>query len=576
MKYFSLYFVFMVSCIVTVGNAQTENSKLEELTKEFLAGYFKSSPITATQMGVHTYDSLMDDISPLAQEIEAKRLLSFKERFKAINPQNLSENHSIDYRMLQEQIDEELFELNELKEYYWDPLKYTADIGNAIASLIYQDFAPLDERMHNTASRLRRIPQYLDHARALLKNPAKLNVETAVSQNKGNISMINGDVLTISAGANPDLQAGVKSASGVAVAALTEFGNWLEKDVKPAAKRDTRIGKTMFTKKLGHALKSNLSADEIVKRAEKEMKRAHDEMYTLAAPLYKTYFNEDPTGKNKLTVIKKTLDKIVLDHPKKRDVMDSVKAIIPQLERFITDHDLLTLDSTQPLVIRETPEYERGISIASLESPGPLEKNMKSFYNVTPIPGEWTDQQVESYLREYNTWSLIDLSMHEGVPGHYVQLYYSNRNPSVVRSIFGNGSMIEGWAVYAERMMTDEGYNNNDPRMKLINLKWYIRVVINAILDNKIHAGKMTEKEAMNLMMKEGFQEEREAAGKWIRANLTSAQLSTYFVGFQEIWDLRDAYKKKLGDKYSLKEFNEAFLSYGSPPVKYIREMMLR
>jgi uncharacterized protein (DUF885 family) len=213
--------------------------------------------------------------------------------------------------------------------------------------------------------------------------------------------------------------------------------------------------------------------------------------------------------------------------------------------------------------------------VASLESPGPLEKNMKSFYNVTPIPEDWTAEQVESYLREYNNWSLRDLSIHEGIPGHYVQLYYSNRSPSIIRGVYQSGSMIEGWAVYAERMMIEQGYMNNDPKMKLINLKWYIRAVLNAVIDQKIHSYGMTEKEMMDLLTKEGFQEEREAAGKWRRANLSSAQLSTYFVGFQEIWDLREAYKKKMGDKFSLKNFHETFMSFGSPSVKYIREMML-
>ena len=569
------FILIVVACFFAVMvQAQTEKSKLEELTKEFLSGYFKASPITATQTGVHTYDSLIDDISPLAQEVEGKRLNSFKERFKSIDVSKLSKNASIDYRMIRENIDEMLFSTNELKEYEWNPMRYTADIGNAIASLIYQDFAPLDERMHNTAGRLHRIPLYLEQAKGLLKNPPKLYVETAISQNDGNISMIKEDVIKAASGTSSERQAEVKAGADEAIASLQAFGKWLDTDVKPTANRDTRIGKTLFEKKLTHALKAGLTPSEVLNRAMAEKIRVHEEMYKLAAPLYKQYFNVEP-GSDKLLVIRKVLDKIVLDHPKKEDVMDSIKSIIPQLEQFITDHNILTLDPTQPLVIRETPEYERGFAVASLESPGPLEKNMKSFYNVTPIPNDWTEQQVESYLREYNHWSLIDLSMHEGVPGHYVQLYYSNRNPSIVRSVFGSGSMIEGWAVYAERMMTDEGFANNDPRMKLINMKWYIRVVINAIIDHEIHAGTMTEGQAMDLMTKEGFQEEREAAGKWKRANLSSAQLSTYFVGFSEIWDLREAYKKKMGDKYSLKDFNETFLSYGSPPVKYIREMML-
>lgn len=564
-------------CLLSfTGSAQTEKSKLEALTKEFLSGYFKASPITATQTGVHLYDSLIDDISPLAQEVEAKRLNSFKNRLKDIDPAKLSQNASIDYRMLVENIDERIFDLTELKEYGWNPMNYTTDIGNAIASLIYQEFAPVDVRMKDAASRLRRIPHYCEQARGILHNPPLMHTETAISQNEGNIRMIAIDMMAAAKETSPALQEEVKKASDSAIAALKDFGAWLEHDVKPTATRSARLGKALFEKKLRFALKSDLTPGELLKRTEKEESRVHGEMYRTALPLYKKYFHDNPAKHGKLDIIRKVLGKVVLEHPAKEALMDTVKSIIAGLQQFVTTANIVTLDSTQPLAIRETPEYERGISVASLESPGPLEKNMKSFYNVTPIPDDWTPEQVESYLREYNNWSLRDLSMHEGIPGHYVQLYYSNRNPSVVRSVFGSGPMIEGWAVYAERMTTDAGYMDNDPRMRLIMLKWYLRAVINAILDQKIHAGTMTERQAMALMMKDGFQEEREAAGKWKRANLTSTQLSTYFVGFQEIWDLREAYRKKMGDKFNLKEFNEMFLSFGSAPVKYIREVMLK
>lgn len=567
--------IVLLAAARLIASAQSDDEKFDKLTTDFFKGYFLANPIVATQTGVHDYDNLIDDLSPTAIELEVKRLTLFKQKLADINATSLSKDKNIDYRILDENIDESLFNLGELKSAEWNPMDYTGAIGNSIASLIYQEFAPLDQRLKNAVERAKQVPKFLEQAKANLKNAPKIHVETAIRQNQGNIGLFKDELPAAAKNASPQLQNDIQSASATAIAALEDFGKWLEKDLLPHATKDTRLGKEIFTKKLLHALKSSLTPDQVLQRAEAEKNRVHDEMYTLAAPLYKEYYGEDAAGKDKLVVIKNVFNKIVLDHPKKEELMDVIKKIIPDLQQFITQHDLLTLDPTQPLVIRETPEYERGVAVASLEAPGPLEKNLKSFYNVTPVPAEWTPEQVESYLREYNTYSLKDLSIHEGVPGHYVQLYYSNRYPSIVRSVFGSGPMIEGWAVYAERMMVEQGYMNNDPKMKLINLKWYIRAVLNAIIDQKIHAYGMTEKEMMDLLTKEGFQEEREAAGKWRRANLTSAQLSTYFVGFQEIWDLREAYKKKMGDQYSLKKFNETFMSYGSPSVKYIREMML-
>jgi len=573
----SLFFFTVVGILLCTNRTytQTGDEAFDKLSQEFLRGYFVANPIAATQIGVHDYDSLMDDVSPTATEMEVTRLRLFQQELSAIDAKSLTKQKSIDYRMLNENIDESLFQYMELKDYEWNPLLYTGTIGNAIASLIYQEFAPLEQRLTNAIARTRLVPKFIEQAKANLRNSSKLHVETAIRQNKGNISIFQDELPNAAKTASPSIQSEIKDASAKAIAALTDFGTWLEKDLLPRATKDTRIGKELFNKKLTHGLKSGLTPEQVLQRAESEKTRVQGEMYALAAPLYKEYYGEDAAGKDNLAVIKKVLDKIVIDHPRKDALMNTIKKIIPDLQQFIIEKDLLTLDPTQPLVIRETPEYERGVSVASLESPGPLEKNLKSFYNVMPIPDDWTPEQAESFLREYNNWSLQDLSMHEGVPGHYVQLYYSNRYPSVIRSIFSSGAMVEGWAVYAERMMTDEGFAHNDPRMKLINRKWYIRVVINAIIDQKIHAGDMTEQQAMDLMTREGFQEEREASGKWRRANLTSAQLSTYFVGFQEIWDLREAYRQKMGDKFSLKEFHEKFLSFGSPSVKYIRELML-
>jgi uncharacterized protein (DUF885 family) len=228
-----------------------------------------------------------------------------------------------------------------------------------------------------------------------------------------------------------------------------------------------------------------------------------------------------------------------------------------------------------PLEIKIMPEFQRGVAVAYCDSPGPLDKGQKTFYVVAPLPDDWTEQQVESFLREYNLYSLQDLTIHEAMPGHYLQLALSNRYPSVLRSTLYSGSFVEGWAVYAERIMVDAGYLDFDPLMRLINLKWYLRAVVNAMIDQAIHVDGMTRDEAMRLMVEGGFQEEREAAGKWVRAQLSSTQLSTYFVGYQEHVDLRKAVEAAWGEDFSQRRYHDALLSYGSPPAKYVRAMLL-
>ena len=228
-------------------------------------------------------------------------------------------------------------------------------------------------------------------------------------------------------------------------------------------------------------------------------------------------------------------------------------------------------------MVRETPLYMRGSGAgASVSAPGPYDKGANTYYNVEPLPTEWTPAQAESYLREYNDYTLQILNIHEAIPGHYTQLVYANRSPSLVKSIFGNGAMIEGWAVYSERMMLENGYGNNSDEMWLLWDKWNMRVTLNTVIDHAIQVDNMSENDVVALLRRDGFQEEAEARGKWLRATLSQVQLSSYFTGYTEIYALREELKRERGKEFDLKNFHEQFLSYGSAPVKYIRELMLR
>lgn len=303
------------------------------------------------------------------------------------------------------------------------------------------------------------------------------------------------------------------------------------------------------------------------------------QMFELAQPLHTQMFpghKHGQTGQQlENQIIKEVMDSIACDHPAKDQLLTACRQDLKEQEDFVRQKDLVDLTGINPLEVDWEPEFARGIAIAGLDSPGPLDKNQKSFFRVSPIPEDWTEEQTESYLREYNSYMLKELCIHEAMPGHFVQGFYNNKFPSLLRRIFGNGTFVEGWAVYAERMMIQAGYLNNDPRMELTQLKMYLRAIINAILDYNIHAGYMTQVEAVKFMTEEGFQEQSEAEGKWVRAVLTSTQLSTYFVGFQEIMDLEKAYRQKVGDKFSQKEFNQKLLSCGAPPVRILREIIL-
>jgi uncharacterized protein (DUF885 family) len=302
-------------------------------------------------------------------------------------------------------------------------------------------------------------------------------------------------------------------------------------------------------------------------------------MYEVAKEVYLqshpyTTFPDSPDESYKQVIIRAALEQAYQELPPRDGIVAVAKQQLQQATDFVIENNIVTMPD-DPVEIIIMPEFQRGVTVAYLDPPGPLDIGQAAFYAVAPLPEEWTEEQVNSFLREYNNYSLQDLTIHEGVPGHYLQLALSNRYPSTLRSVLSSGPFVEGWGVYAERMMIDAGYLDYDPLMRLINLKWYLRAVTNAIIDSAIHVDGMTRDEAIKLMIEGGFQEEREAAGKWVRAQLTSAQLSTYFVGYQEHIEMRRAVEADWSDEFTLRRYHDQVLSYGSPPVKYVRAMVL-
>lgn len=577
-----LLFVLSLSLLAgTALAATTADEAFENLASEYISDLGNLSPVTATLVGDHSADGQLDQVDDAAREETQALLSEYREALSAIDRKRLSRANQVDAELLLHEIESSLWSLDKLREWAWNPLYYVNLSGSAIYGLVARDFAPIEQRLVNATSRLEQIPRFLQQARASIEptRVPKIHAETAVQQNPGLVSIINSMIVPAMNALSADQQERLNAAIEIAKDAVADHQTWLEEELLPQANGDFRIGAELYDTKLAFALNSPLSRKEITARAEREYEAVRNEMYDVAKQVYVekhpfTAFPDNPDGDYKQAIIRAALEEAYKKLPPPDGIVDVAREYLQQATDFVIEHNIVTMPE-DPVKIIVMPEFQRGVSVAYLDPPGPLDKGQSAFYAVAPLPTDWTDEQVESFLREYNMLSIQDLTIHEGVPGHYLQLALSNRYPSTLRSVLWSGPFVEGWGVYAEQMMIDEGYMNHDPLMKLINLKWYLRAVTNAIIDSAIHVDGMTRDAAMKLMVEGGFQEEREAAGKWVRAQLTSAQLSTYFVGYQEHLELREAMEKHWGDEFTIRRYHDQVLSYGSPPVRFVRALML-
>ena len=565
----------------TVALVTAADKQFADLSAHWLDGSMRLDPVGATQTGDHRFDNELDDLSAAGRARAVAFSRDMLGQLDRIDVARLSRANQVDAGVLRNQLRYDIWNAESLQSWAWDPQIYSGLAGSALYTLAARDYAPWPQRLRAATARMRKLPGLFAQMRANL-DPArvpKIHAETVAKQNQGVLSIVD-EMIVPHAKELPDAD---RKALEAAIAglrkAVAENQTWLDKTLVPNAKGDFRLGQKLYDEKLAFALSSPLSRQEIRHRAEAELVRARAEMYGIARIALKGKADAppmpaNPTPTQQQAVIAAALAIANAAHPARADVVDTAKHQLAQATDFVRKKDLVTLPDS-PVEVILMPEFARGVSVAYCDAPGPLDKNQKTFYAVSPIPTEWTNEQVESFLREYNTRSIGELSVHEAMPGHYVQLWHANSYPSTLRAVLGSGSFIEGWAVYAEKMMADEGFMDSDPLYQLVQRKWYLRSIANAILDQAIQVDGMTREQAMQLMTQQTFQEEREAAGKWVRAELTAAQLPTYFVGVQEHLDLRKEMQQRWGKAYSLKRYNDAVLAYGSPPVRYVRELML-
>jgi len=556
------------------------DARFEALSQRFIGEFGQYSPVYATSLGDHRYDGELDDLGAEGRARTLAWTRGLLAELQAIDRAALPRAAQVDAAMLENQLRYAIWSEETYRDWSWDPLVYTQLAGQALYGLLAREFAPLPDRLRSLTTRLEQLPRLLEQARANLV-PARvpsIHAETAVKQNPGVMSLVDGLVVPQLGALPPADRERLERAIAQARAAVQEHQRWLEGTLVPAAKGDFRIGVDLYDQKLAFALMSPLSRKEIRARAEAEVLRVRDEMYAVARTVLAGRegappLPRSPTADEQQAAIAAALELAYADRPARAGVVDLAKATLAETTEFVRQRGFVTVPD-EPLEIILMPEFQRGVAVAYCDSPGPLDKGQRTFYAVSPIPDDWTEPQVDSFLREYNARSIANLTIHEAMPGHYLQIAHSNRYPSVLRAMLFSGPFVEGWAVYAERVMQEQGFRGGDPLMRLVQLKWYLRAVTNAIIDSAIHVDGMTRDAAMRLMTVTGFQEEREAAGKWVRAQLTAAQLSTYFVGYLEHADLRAEAERRWGEQFSPKRYHDQVLSFGSPPTRFVRALL--
>lgn len=551
-----------------------QNAQFAETSRAFLDAYWRALPDAAIGAGKFDEAARQDIPDAASRQRTREFAATWTARLAQIDGATLPPSQRSDLLLIKNELASIAWNLDTFRSYTWNPAEY--NMSESLDAIFNADYAPLEARLRAISQRLANGPAYYSAALANIANQTSEHTRLAIAQLPGAGSLL--DSIGKAAQAS-QLTASEKetfalrlqqnhAAIDTYVAALTA----LERQA-PANARPFRIGKALYDAKFGYDIQSGFNAEQTYSRALLAKEELLQRMQQLTQQLWPKYLGNVAKPEGRTRQIKMLIDKMSENHVARGELFAEVRRQIPQLEQWVTSHDLLTLDPSHPLIVRETPVYKRGVAGASIDAPGPFQAQRATYYNVTPIDDE-TPEQAESFLREYNQWMMQILNMHEAVPGHYVQLIHSNRSPSLIKSVFSNGAMIEGWAVYGERMMLESGYGGDTPEMWLMWSKWNLRSVTNTILDYSVHVLDMSEADVKSMLVNQAFQSDNEANGKWRRLQLTSVQLTSYFSGYTEIMALRDEQKKSLGAQFDQKKFHETFLSFGAAPVNVIRSLM--
>jgi uncharacterized protein (DUF885 family) len=559
---FAVVSVFMMtSCKQAAAPAKPD---LGSLTDDFVYGSLALSPVGATSAGYHEHngvklDEQIDDFSATGIDQQHKFYSDFHNRLAAIQQDSLSAEDHADFEIIDNQINLSLLELDKIQSYRHNPTVYVELVGNALFNPFVLEYAPLDQRYRQIIQRLQKIPMLMQQGQANLQDAPDVWNRVAREENEGNLDLID---KTLRAKAPEALKADYDRAAGPALDSLRAFTKFLKDDLSKKTS-DWRLGKEKYDQKFAYTLVSGKKPEQVLSEAEAALKDVRDQMAKLAAP----------------QSVKAALDKIAQQHTTPAAFMDEAKKDLEEATNFVREKHLVTLGNTGNLQVIPTPEFMRGIySVAGFNAAPALEPQLGAFYWVTPIPPSMPKASVDSKLREYNRYGLMQITIHEAMPGHYVQFEFANalqpKSRRVLRSIFGNGPYVEGWALYTQQMMSDEGFMDNSKELRLSMMKQLLRSIANSILDIRLQTMGMTEQQALDLMMNDTFQEKEEATGKYQRAQLSSCQLPMYFLGWRGWLDTREDYKRRKGAAFQLQQFQDAALKESAVPLPVLGSLL--
>lgn len=528
----------------------------ERIVDEILS----TDPALALAAGDHRVDDRLPDHSREGIEARTQMLRAAADVLDGLDEDSLDAQQRVDHAQLTSLVERFLFDLTEIRQTEWNPLVHNP--GELLFALIARPFAPVEQRLEPIAARLAAVPDALAVARSTLVDCPRVHVETAIGQFRGTAALVREEVPRLLAEV-PGLRSTVEPAVAAADAALLDFASWLERLLATGEEgREPRLGRRLWEARLWHTLDTELTAAEVMRRARANLDRVTAEIREAAAELVGGPATDD--------TVRAALNQLADEHPDNSSIMELARICLTETTDFTRDHDLVSLVD-DPCVIMEMPQFSRGVAVAYCDAPGRLEANpLPTFFCIAPTPSDWSSERVESFYREYNNHLVRNLTAHEAVPGHFLQLAHARRAPAPTRvgAVARSGPFIEGWAVYAEQVMVEHGFGGVPVRLQ--QLKMQLRTTINAILDQRVHCEDLTEGEAMALMTQRGFQEEGEAAGKWRRALLTSTQLSTYFVGYTEMAEI--AATRPAG--VSLRAWHDAMLGHASPSPRHLRTLL--
>jgi uncharacterized protein (DUF885 family) len=560
----------------TADRGRADNAFDKQFGDAFFDAYWAQYPGYGIGVGYYKYADRLIVPDGKAQAEELAFIKRWQTRLNAIDKQALNDSHRADWTLLDNEFASRRWSIEHARSWEWDPSNYNA--AEPFARILSTEYAPLDQRLRTVLKRLVNVPAYYAAAKQNIKNPTREHTQLAIEQNQGALLVFGDDLQKQIAASGLSLHERqlITQRIDAARSAVNDYIAWLksmQQQLTPDNSRSFRLGRELYDQKFAYDIQTGDTAQALYERAKQEKEQLHMRMTVLADQLWPKYFPNTAPPTDRLVRIGKLIAKLSEQHVAREKFFGEIERQIPELAKWVTDHNLLTLDADKPLKVRITPAHQRGIALASIDAPGPYDPNVPTYYNVMPLE-DLSAERAESLLREYNRWMLPILNIHEAIPGHYAQLVYANKSPSRIKAIFGNGAMVEGWAVYGERMMLESGYGDHTAEMWLIYSKWLLRSVCNTILDYSVHVLDMSEADAKQLLVHEAFQSNEEAVGKWRRVQLTQVQLTSYFAGYAAIYDLREQQKRDLGDRFDLKRFHDQFLSYGNAPVGMIKGLM--